>query len=781
MSFFVMGLGQIYAGHVDRGIMLLAIHISGIFSAFSIYSRGIVFETLNPVFGTNTLVLLCYFACVIFILLWIYNIKDAYYLSLFSSFRDWFEVERVLLPVLKIHSDNLLTGPEIADNPLPAPAREGSQSVHADFAGPDEADVVEVAAKVSVNAEAREAPATSAKPESDQSDEQVFYEDVDSISFDRQSWKLYLGLALIFLLLGLWLIKEPEKKPLKVPEPETLFAMTADLPDPALVEKIKDNEELVEIANQQVLGSIQTTFTSSAAATLPEVANAEPEPEVIPFAKGIEYSANRDFARACAEFEKDLLLADPDRQTWAIILNTFYRSDNRLAYELKLRKYLEAFPDDAAAWFNLGKILYDRNEAAQSAQALVQGLKYDPENVRGNFLLGSIYHDLRLYQDAVVYLRKAIAFEPLNVEFSFELAQALHESGDKDEALKFFQRVLSVDPTHEQAMAAVKKFSSRPMEDGASEVATLLPDEEGVVVIQGKQSARVLARSEAPSPAAIPISENVLFETDETLATAVETTDESQNTQKPVVLFTAPEKVTEAAVTEKTPVAVADTSENESKSTTEVVKTTDKVQAGAAKKPDKKIKLAANAGISEIEAGIVPAAGEDNLMNAVALEQAGADEALEEIRKSAFKEYSKGNWERSLPLYLEFLKKKQDPAAFDIVSIIFEKLNMANDAFDACEHAFKLGHRDLSTLIRLGRLAEETGRYEIGEKYLQMALEKSPHRVDLRIRLARCLAMNGSKDEAVSVLEAIIADNSSSYSVKSRVESEMKEILRKAN
>jgi len=110
MSFFVMGLGQIYAGHIDRGIMLMAIYLGGIFSALSVYSGGIIYNAVFPLLGAHLMVVISYFFSVVFILLWIYNIKDAYYLSLFSSFRDWVEVERVLLPVLQSNAAGLITG-----------------------------------------------------------------------------------------------------------------------------------------------------------------------------------------------------------------------------------------------------------------------------------------------------------------------------------------------------------------------------------------------------------------------------------------------------------------------------------------------------------------------------------------------------------------------------------------------------------------------------------------------------------------------------------------------
>ncbi len=323
MSFFVMGLGQIYAGHVDRGIMLLAIHLTGIFSAISLYSRGLLYEALNPVMSTQALVISCYVFSVGYILLWIYNIKDAYYLSLFSSFRDWFEVERVLLPMLKVQSDNLLAAPNQTEEhllddhatqhvPPPAPQPESTA---------EDADFIEVAGRPAVEtvkvADDSESPSDSAEKED--SEKEVFYADVDPVSFDGQSWKLYFGLALIFILVGLWFQKEPELASTeKVAESETLFAMAGDMPDPQLLEQIKNappSSEASLLAQQAA--NIETTYIASES-IVEEAKEAEKPTEQAPvpfFLKGMEQVSRGDYAAACAEFEKDLLQAKPDKDT----------------------------------------------------------------------------------------------------------------------------------------------------------------------------------------------------------------------------------------------------------------------------------------------------------------------------------------------------------------------------------------------------------------------------------------------------------------------------------
>ena len=85
MSFILMGTGQIYAGHIDRGIILLLIHIFSLFAGYNLYSGGFIYEWLMSSIGPHLIIIICYILSVIFILTWIYNIKDAYYLSIFSS------------------------------------------------------------------------------------------------------------------------------------------------------------------------------------------------------------------------------------------------------------------------------------------------------------------------------------------------------------------------------------------------------------------------------------------------------------------------------------------------------------------------------------------------------------------------------------------------------------------------------------------------------------------------------------------------------------------------
>ncbi|MGM0598591.1 MAG: tetratricopeptide repeat protein [Candidatus Rifleibacteriota bacterium] len=817
MSFFVMGLGQIYAGHVDRGITLLGIYVSGIFSIFSLYNKGILYETMGPLIGTSGLVMLSYCFCVIFILVWIYNIKDAYYLSLFSSFRDWFEVERVLLPLMENTSisKGLIEPPEgqieiagLTDSEkrrLPTKEEETLEE-----------GIIEVEAGVR---EEENKPVTKTDNKSQAGEQKETYpeEEIDELlkkqttmaTAGRGAWKLYLGIALILLLTGMWVFKKDKTTDLQMSANEnssTLFALTAPI-----------GEDKEKVVSQQGEKSIQTIVDNieikeKLPADNPEKVEEKPKVKsrYVPFIRGVEMASKGEFVKASAEFERDMEEHEPGKEVWQIILNSFYRSENKLAYEMKLRKYLESFPNDARAWFNLGKVLYDRKEFAQASQAIVRGLAQKPENVRGNFLLGSIYSDLKLYEDAVKYLQKAVSYEPLNITFVVALAESLKKNGDLKEARRFYKRVVSLDAGHTNAIEAVKAIDKK-LPVVATEQKNVEEDDE-IVVIQGNSSFKVVSRSDDHeetqplSPQAVPDDsyENQNTEDEEeTVKSAANKIKVAQKADKKPdpqvqskVLFVKNEDSSvdedEEAVLDQNalPPEVIQNGNNdvepEASIAAETKEKTQEDESAEQKAEDKKeaerqvLASVAESGISFLEIEKKKKKQGSKLMNSVAIEDGNAKKAIEDLRKSAFKQYSLGKWESSLALYLEYLQKKKDPAAYDVVSIIFEKLGMYKDAFEAAQQAYNLGLRQINNKIRLGKLAEKSGKFAEGCKFLKAVLEEKPFRIDLRIKYARCLANTGHNQEAIKQLQAITREKSASYSVVARVKREISKI-RKVN
>ena len=827
MSFFVMGMGQIYAGHIDRGIMLMGFHFSGIFAAYSLYYNGLLYEMIFPYLGAHLLVMFCYVASVFFILLWIYNIKDAYYLSLFSSVRDWFEVERVLLPMLKELQGCLLTGPYTGNELLedngdsydsePTPVSEPALAAESVARNVD-AEVTAVAGAASVASSAEDAeeadvlefridrktqPKKLEKRRQEEKSETahvVSGRDFEAVSAYGSSWRLYAGLITIFVLVGIWFNnRQVGNNTVLQKGSATLFTVSADLGKNAKVgatDSVQELEPIPAVSQQvepasaaEVLTSpVETASTddivsppatdtgSELAAKVPaDTETASQSPAVVeaanadepPFMKGLELVQVGSFAEAATLFAADLQRAEPSEDTWKSVLNAFYRADNKVAYEMNLRRYLKKYSSDATAWLNLGKLLYDRNELAQAAQAIVSGLKTEPDNVRGNFLLGSIYSDLKLYDDSATYLTRAVAFEPLNLEFNRQLARALAAAGKPEEAAKYYQRVISLVPDDREARQGIA--AARPemaMAFNANET-----DENQVLVMMGKTESRLVEKSNVEMP--VQQTGKVLFEA---AAGADSDLDSDIDTAAVTEMVKVEPEVQSQIVELKTPVAKASTK----MAIVEPVAAEPQTESAV----DSRSK---GSGLSDVEAGtaVVKPANKDELRDAIASAEEKKKQAvpkanrIEEFRQKGSYEFSRGNWEAALPHYLNILKEKKDAQTYDIVGLIFEKLSMSHDAFEAVEHAYQLGMRDSSTLAKLGRLAEMNGDFKKGEYYLYHALQKVPHRVDLRIRYARCLEANGRQPYALKELEKIVRASGDSYAVRRRAELEMQKIKSK--
>ncbi|KAF1080920.1 MAG: hypothetical protein GQF41_2734 [Candidatus Rifleibacterium amylolyticum] len=820
MSFFVMGMGQIYAGHIDRGIMLMGFHFSGIFSAYSLYSNGILYETLFPYLGAHLIIMFSYVASVFFILLWIYNIKDAYYLSLFASFRDWFEVERVLLPILKEQPGSLLTGPSAelitegsgdydeSPKPSPSPVYARDSVDKADSAA-DSSVVPEAAtaASASVAADAEEAdvlefridrktqPKKLDKRRQEEKSETahvVSGRDFEAISAYGSSWRLYAGLIAIFILIGVWFNNRQSEKITTTGSDSTLFAVSAEIGNKSGVIAQPGSTSSSLLSEPDSATSVVAGIASSEGSIKPAVslaASAEPLPESTPtatqvvttvdepivkapeppFLKGLELARNGDLAAAAALFEADLQTAEPSEDSWKIVLNTFYRTDNKVAYEMNLRRYLKTHGNDSAAWLNLGKLLYDRNELVQAAQAIAGGLKADPDNVRGNFLLGSIYSDLKLYEDSALYLTRAVNLEPLNIEFNRMLARSLAAAGKTQEAVKYYQRVSSLAPDDKEARQAIA--AARP--EMAMAFSAADTDDNQVLVVMGKTESRVVEKNREDPP--VQQTGKVLYTSPDAENVSEVVTDdiETEPVQSVVVEKTPVEPVATVVPTpqettvEQNPVPAVDVTEE---------------KALVAEPIPVDTKVAKSSGISELEVMKKEAEPDVNELRDTVAVAAPARKVenkrnrIEEFRQKGSYEFSRGNWEAALPHYLNILKEQKDAQTYDIVGLIFEKLSMSQDAFDAVEHAYKMGMRDSATLAKLGRLAEVNGDFKKGEYYLYHALQKIPHRVDLRIRYARCLEANGREEIALRELEKIVRASGDSYAVRRRAELEMQKI-----
>ncbi|MBF0499854.1 MAG: tetratricopeptide repeat protein [Candidatus Riflebacteria bacterium] len=469
MSFFVMGLGQIYAGHVDRGIMLVFVHIGALICGYSLFARGTIYDYLAGLLSPTAMLAILYLGVAAFILLWIYNIKEAYYLSLFAGYRDWFEVERVLLTgggeenaprllsfggpamprfddIRKINAD--LDVPETSDVPVhkPVPVHEAII---------DEREVIPTShsrSRFSTASPAEEAtvrpPAIAAGRRSRRSRE------IDLLLKEAMKLKraLVYGFVICLLLLvaalmyflggGRFQFIKGDRR-----TAEELFAVTGEFAAPV----VASNATLL---NMPVAGvsslALQTMNVSARCAS-----------DVLTSGSALFTPPTGKEALASEAERLEIAVrvtggAGPD--VWSNLLRVLRDLDVPERHEDALKRYLALFPRDIERWVELGKRQYDRRDFVEASRSFIAALGLQPRHARANYLLGSMYRELGMLEEAIPCLQTALSTDPLNPEFNLELGAAYMDARDSRLARKYLQKALSVEYKNEAAQRLLNQL-----------------------------------------------------------------------------------------------------------------------------------------------------------------------------------------------------------------------------------------------------------------------------------------------------------------------------------
>jgi tetratricopeptide (TPR) repeat protein len=167
-----------------------------------------------------------------------------------------------------------------------------------------------------------------------------------------------------------------------------------------------------------------------------EVLMARPEDTRAHYYLGRIYNTRGSAARAAEHLEE---AAGPAYPEAFFFLGAAYHDLGR-AEEAAARylKYLEFYPDDAAAWFNLA-VAYDasgRPEEAENAYHRV--LTEDPRNVAALHNLAVLYHRRGDYNRAIFFWRHAVEMAPAEAEAYYGLGLSYYHAGDYVEAALAF-------------------------------------------------------------------------------------------------------------------------------------------------------------------------------------------------------------------------------------------------------------------------------------------------------------------------------------------------------
>ncbi len=685
MSFILMGTGQIYAGHIDRGIILLLIHVFSLFAGYNLYSGGFIYEWLMSSIGPHLIIVICYILSVIFILTWIYNIKDAYYLSIFSSFRDWFEVERVLLPSMGVPVNLLISNNNNVENLLENHSSEVVDDKNIvlntqenitesekteNEKQPEKVKYTESEAETEAEAEVINITAEKAPEVRTEIDDNSFDDSAaDLVFMNSNTWKSYASLVLVIVLFGLGIGYYYNKE-----YGDTSFQLSQNF-DVKNIKKISDTrtseiavrkEEPMNTAEKSAV--VHDTSSPNIPQTQPAVVPPAYFQPVITQQQVENYVDNR--IRQLLELKS------------RVSESLHFGSNNRFNNREEIPLIVSA--DVSNTNNNSGGFSESSNEDSSNKVVFIQGHKeakllnktstgYESDNVRS----GVVLYEAPENDDEV----ELVMTDEITVGKSGSIDSTNDIKSDYYQVNEVAQN--HVVPNVNQKTLDRLKQEELAEKEIASNKTKKEEEPKGKVLFE---------RSDEDEIKTVPASASV-------------------SNDKPDVLEP------------------------------QIIK-------------NKNVKL------------------HENNNN---YESAELRAKLEKIKEKGAQEFYNGNWEAALPFYFEVLKHRRNAESFEMVGIIFEKMNKLKDAFEAYENAYSLGLDTNHNIARLGIIAEKIGEYEKAQKYLEKAIENNPKRADIILSYARCLNKQGEGLAAAQVL-AVLRDSTNSYAIKKAAEQEYQKI-----
>jgi tetratricopeptide (TPR) repeat protein len=142
-----------------------------------------------------------------------------------------------------------------------------------------------------------------------------------------------------------------------------------------------------------------------------------------------------------------------------VLLNDYANADKWLT------KMIEWAPDDAEAWYLLGRTKYNENRFAEAIQAFQRCLKLEPNNVKAEDNLGLSYAGLGRNEEAMAAYQNAIAWQqdaPVKSSGPYiDMASLLLDLNKADEAVSYLHQAVKISTADSKAHELLGKAYAR--------------------------------------------------------------------------------------------------------------------------------------------------------------------------------------------------------------------------------------------------------------------------------------------------------------------------------
>jgi len=172
---------------------------------------------------------------------------------------------------------------------------------------------------------------------------------------------------------------------------------------------------------------------------------------------------NARYQESAAKWREVLALTPDDefahRNLGTVLLMIGRREESsahlRKANEIKLRAAVEADPQSARWFYELGEVLAQSGRAGEAAEQFRQAVELKPDFAAARVSLGQALANAGRTDEALAELRQALDRNPGSAPAHYALGQVLSRQGDAPSAIVEWRRALALDPQNAEVHGAL--------------------------------------------------------------------------------------------------------------------------------------------------------------------------------------------------------------------------------------------------------------------------------------------------------------------------------------
>jgi tetratricopeptide (TPR) repeat protein len=148
---------------------------------------------------------------------------------------------------------------------------------------------------------------------------------------------------------------------------------------------------------------------------------------------------------------------------------------------------LKVDPEYAAAYINLGTLLFHQRNFSLAEELYRRATEVDPAYVLAFFDLGNVLDELQRPDESIAAYRQAVSLSPRYADAHYNLALAFERKGERRKALRHWQAYIRLDhigPWAEHARGQIRKLLSQEKLSIAGRATGYVPPRKGMAALE---------------------------------------------------------------------------------------------------------------------------------------------------------------------------------------------------------------------------------------------------------------------------------------------------------